>query len=249
MPLHDWTRVPAGLFHHFHQDWSIEIARALNRGILPKGYSALVEQRAGSREGDVLAIETRQRAAENRERNGGVSVLPKPATRIVEPSTPAWFAARANRLVIRHHLGRVVAVLEIASPGNKDSQEAFQEFVEKTRSFLLSGIHVQMIDLFPPSARDPAGMHHAIWAEAPTASALAPGKDRVLASYESASGCTAYVELVGIGDRLPELPLFIAPRQSVPVPLEATYQAAWEASPEELRHAVETGILPDPNAD
>ena len=27
MPIHDWTRLPGGLFHHFHQDWSIEIAR------------------------------------------------------------------------------------------------------------------------------------------------------------------------------------------------------------------------------
>src|SRR5687767_9413748 len=58
MSLHDWTRVQAGLFHHFHQDWSIEIARALNRGLLPKGVAALVEQRAGPRESDVLGIET-----------------------------------------------------------------------------------------------------------------------------------------------------------------------------------------------
>jgi hypothetical protein len=35
MPIHDWTRVPAGLFHHFQQDWSIEITRELNRGRLP----------------------------------------------------------------------------------------------------------------------------------------------------------------------------------------------------------------------
>ena len=32
MPIHDWTHVPPGLFHHFHQDLSIEIARNLNRG-------------------------------------------------------------------------------------------------------------------------------------------------------------------------------------------------------------------------
>ena len=59
MPIHDWTKVPAGLFHHFHQDWSIEIARTLNRGRLPQGVSALVEQRAGPREADVLAIESK----------------------------------------------------------------------------------------------------------------------------------------------------------------------------------------------
>ena len=44
MPLHDWNRIPAGLFHHFHQDWSIEIARELNRRRLPQRMSALVEE-------------------------------------------------------------------------------------------------------------------------------------------------------------------------------------------------------------
>jgi hypothetical protein len=57
MPIHDWTKVPARLLHHFHQDWSIGIARTLNRGRLPKGVAALVEQRSGPRESDVLAIE------------------------------------------------------------------------------------------------------------------------------------------------------------------------------------------------
>ena len=58
MPMHDWSRIPAGLFHDFHQTWSIQIKLALNAGILPKGLSALVEQRSGPRESDVLAIES-----------------------------------------------------------------------------------------------------------------------------------------------------------------------------------------------
>jgi hypothetical protein len=62
MPIHDWTRVPAGLFHHFHQDWSIEIARALNRGRLPRGVDALVEQQSGPSEADILAIQSRTRS-------------------------------------------------------------------------------------------------------------------------------------------------------------------------------------------
>ena len=47
MPIHDWARVPAGLFHDFHQSWSIRIKDALNAGLLPRGLSALVEQRSG----------------------------------------------------------------------------------------------------------------------------------------------------------------------------------------------------------
>lgn len=50
MPIHDWSRIQSGLFHHFHQHWSIEITRALNCGNLHNGLSALVEQRAGPKE-------------------------------------------------------------------------------------------------------------------------------------------------------------------------------------------------------
>src|SRR5437868_1623008 len=59
MPIHDWTRVPSGLYHDFHQSWTIRIKDALNAGRLPQGLSALVEQRAGPREADVLTIEHR----------------------------------------------------------------------------------------------------------------------------------------------------------------------------------------------
>jgi hypothetical protein len=43
MPIHDWSKVQSGNFHDFHQDWTIEIRRTLNSGLLPPGYSAVVE--------------------------------------------------------------------------------------------------------------------------------------------------------------------------------------------------------------
>src|SRR5262245_19375624 len=119
MPLHDWTRVPAGLFHHFHQDWCIEIARTLNRGRLPKGLDALVEQRAGPHESDVLAIERKSKHSRTWD-SGGATTAERPATRFVRHSHKENYAGRANRIVIKHHLGRIVAVIEIVSPGNKD---------------------------------------------------------------------------------------------------------------------------------
>ncbi len=60
MPIHDWSRIPSGIFHPFHQHWSIEITATLNRGSLPKGLSAMVEQRADPKEGDVLTVESRR---------------------------------------------------------------------------------------------------------------------------------------------------------------------------------------------
>jgi len=56
MPIHDWTRVPAGTFHHFHHSWIEEIARALNRGLLPRDYYAMSEQITGSLGPDVLTL-------------------------------------------------------------------------------------------------------------------------------------------------------------------------------------------------
>lgn len=39
MPLHDWKRVPAGLFHHFYQHWDAspeELRLAVETGIVPQ---------------------------------------------------------------------------------------------------------------------------------------------------------------------------------------------------------------------
>src|SRR6266513_2358567 len=56
MPIHDWTRVDAGIFHAFHHDWITELSRALNRGLLPAEYYALPEQIAGDLGPDVLTL-------------------------------------------------------------------------------------------------------------------------------------------------------------------------------------------------
>jgi hypothetical protein len=248
MPLHDWTRVPAGLFHDFHQSWSIRVKDALNSGLLPQGVSALVEQRAGPREGDVLAIESRGRAAQlDVASGGGVATLAPPHTRIIQRTDKEIYAHRANRIVIRHHLGTILAVIEIVSPGNKDSRAALRDFVDKTIEFLRQGIHVLVIDLFPPTPRDPLGIHKAIWDEIDETDFQFPaGADRILASYQSGPEKVAYVEPVGIGDKLPDMPLFLAESLHVMAPLEATYAATWQVTPEDMRVAVETGMVIPP---
>ncbi len=251
MPLHDWTRIPACLFHHFHQDWSIEIARELNRGRLPHGLSALVEQRSGPVESDVLAIEKAGGVARfGLDPGGATATAEPPATRLVRRSTKQPYASRANRIVVRHHLGRIVAIMEIVSPGNKDSRAALRDFVEKTIGFLRAGIHLLIVDLFPPTPRDPFGIHKAIWDEIEEEDFVFPArKDRIVVSYQAGSQSVAYIEPVAVGDELPGMPLFLAGDLHVMTPLETTYQAAWAASPEALRVAVQTGVVPNPDAD
>jgi hypothetical protein len=251
MPIHDWTRVPSGLFHHFHQQWTIEIAKALNHGVLPKGLAALVEQRAGAKEGDVLAIESRARSRRaTPEDSGGLLTLERPTATITDRTTKEIYAGRANRIVIKHHLGRTVAVIEVLSPGNKDSRAAVRDFVDKTIDFLRAGVHLLLVDLFPPTSRDPLGMHKVIWDEiSDKPFAFPAGKDRILASYEMGAEKAASVEPIAVGDVLRDMPVFVAEGMHVKVPLESTYQTAWTACPAVMREAVETGVLPEPETE
>ena len=57
MLTHDWTRVEAGIFHHFHHEWISAISRALNHGLLPPDHYALAEQIAGGYGPDVLTVQ------------------------------------------------------------------------------------------------------------------------------------------------------------------------------------------------
>src|SRR5579884_1243139 len=186
MPIHDWTRVPSGLFHDFHQSWSIRIKDALNAGRLPPGLSALVEQRAGPREADVRTVERRTLSSAPGSAGGStVLIQEKPTTAIVRRTSNSFYAGRANRIVVRHHLGRIVAVIEVLSPDNKESRAAVRDFVDKAIEFLRNGIHLLIVDLFPPTPRDPFGMHKLIWDQIHEEEfVFPPGKDRVLASYE-----------------------------------------------------------------
>lgn len=242
MPIHDWTRVPPGLFHHFHQDWSIEIARELNRGRLPRIFSALVEQRSGPPESDVLTIESSEEVEGlSPDGGGGAVTAAPPAARIVRRTTKEFYARRANRIVVRHHLGRIVAVIEIVSPGNKDSRASLREFVQKIVDFLRSGVHVMIVDLFPPTPRDPFGIHKAVWDEIEEEDFAFPdGEDRIVVAYQAGGQRVAYIEPVAVGHELPDMPLFLVGDLHVMVPLESTYRTAWDASPQALRAAVRT---------
>lgn len=88
--------------------------------------------------------------------------------------------------------------------------------------------------------------HKAIWDEIEEDEEFMfpPGKDRLLVTYEAGIAGAAYIEPVGVGEARPDMPLCLATEFHIPVPLESTYQATWDAAPEEFRQAVETGSMP-----
>lgn len=238
MPIHDWTRVSSGGYHTFHQDWTIEIFRTLNRGLLPEGYSAYTDMRVEGYEPDIVAIHSSGPSG-----GGGLAVADAPPrvrqTARLE-SESAIYARKANRVVIKEEFGTVVAIIEVVSPGNKDSVHAIRAFKDKAIEFLRRGVSLLIIDLFPPTPRDPAGIHEVIWKELTDEPFEARPADKPLtvASYDAGGDMTAYVDPVAVGDALPDAPLFLAPGWYVNIPLETTYAASWEAAPKPLRALV-----------
>jgi len=249
MPVHDWTHVEGGIFHDFHTTWIPEIKRALNAGLLPEGYYALAEQNTGEIVPDVLALQLSGKTASNGTLNvsqpGGAVMLAeaKPQVSYYKQADKNSYAGRAKVIKIRHSSDhKVVAVIEIVSPGNKAGQRVFQTFIQKAVDLIQQGIHLLVIDLFPPSNRDPEGIHQAIWSEIEDSDYVLPeGKTRTLASYKAGVIPEAFVEAITVGDRLMKMPVFLNEEQYVPVPLEETYQKAWEAVPEYWRKVIAKG--------
>ena len=237
MPIHDWTRLEPGDFHHFHQRWISALCDSLNGGLLPPDYMALAEQVTGRPIPDVVTLHTRP----SNDEPGGIAVATAPpSARVIARFEKVNYAKRANRVVIRHGRGRVVAIIEIVSPGNKDSRNAIRTFVEKAVDILNQGVSLLVVDLFPPTSRDPQGIYQAISDELEDKPfELPPGKQLTVASFLGGDLPTAYVEPVAIGDTLPSLPIFLSESAYIPAPLEATYMQAWAVFPTLLKQLIE----------
>ncbi len=242
MPVHDWTRVSAGTFHDFHNGWITHLKEALNSGLLPSGYYSMAEQWAGRMVADILALQLPPA--------GGPPPTSSPAGVAVAETPPrvgrrlsASPTARGLRrtLVIRHTSGhRVVAVIEIISPANKDRASSVAAFAERTREVLESGVHVLMVDLFPPGPHDPRGLHGTIWEQFDPEPYLVPENTPLaLASYVGGPSVEAYVEHLAVGASLAEMPLFLDPDWYINTPLEETYAAAFRGMPGFWREVVE----------
>lgn len=245
MPIHNWKRVRSGTFHDFHTAWIGELRRVLNTGLLPPDFYAQAEQIAGEVGPDVLALHHPEDDAESDdgESAGGLMVAKAPPKVSIrsEADESHLYELLQKTLVIRHSSGdEVVAMLEIVSPGNKQGLSSVQHFVQKAHSAIRSGIHLLIVDLFPPGKSDPQGMHAEIWNTYSSEEFHLPcDKPLTLMAYLSKLVPVAYVEPMAVGMELPNMPLFLSSERYVNVPLEATYRAAYEGVPERWRRVIE----------
>ena len=186
MPIHDWTRVTAGTWHAFHLSWI--------RNRSPQRRPAAVELLRPSR---AIADPWGRMCSHSRPRNS----LPTSNTRTVRAAAWPWrpplpecdssmrwrWTIRTNprTLVIRHVSGdRIIALLELVSPGNKASRSALESFVDKA----IEALHgVSPADRGPLPAR-PATRRASmvpLGRARPTSFALPPSEPLTLAAYSA----------------------------------------------------------------
>ncbi len=244
MPVQDWTRVHAGTYHAFHSAWNTHLMGALNAGLLPPDHYAMAEQVLSRRQADVLTLSTLH--APSRPSAPALAVVDTaPAVRLrVRPpdERPRRPVQRRRRVVVRHITDhRVVAVIEITSPANKDRRHSVRELAEKIVQLLEADIQVLLIDLLPPGRYDPQGLHGAIWRFFDPAGYQPPANEPfTLASYRwDGSEPEVFLEPVGLGRPLIDMPLFLNRERYILVPLERTYLEAYREMPAFWKNVIE----------
>jgi hypothetical protein len=151
--------------------------------------------------------------------------------------------SRRRSLAIRHVSGhRLVALVEILSPANKDRPRSVRQFATKVVEALDAGIHLLLVDLLPPGPSDPQGMHGVIRQHLEASDEpydLPADEPLTLAGYTAGPQVEVYLEHLAAGASLPPMPLFLNPDRYVNVPLEPTYLAAYQGMPAFWRDVVE----------
>src|SRR5579864_282876 len=122
-------------------------------------------------------------------------VRTRPQSQFSAETDAEFYRRKKSSIVVRHVSGdRIVAMLEVVSPGNKASRHALRAFVDKACELLEHRIHLLIVDPFPPGPRDPNGVHAAIWEEVQDEPfALPKDKPLTLVAYECGATTRAHI--------------------------------------------------------
>jgi len=237
MPLRDHFRPPLdemASWEELHGQWPATMVQQLRR-TLPAGYVAAPRVHAGSQvEIDVAAYE-RERAGASFDLggNGGGAATavwaPAAPSVAVETDLPDYdeyevrvYDANRNR--------RLVAAIEIVSPANKDRPEHRNVFIAKCAALLQKGVAVSIVDLVTVR-------HFNLYADLMT---FLGQSDRTLGVEPPplyAASCRwvrkaeraileTWSHVLGVGQPLPIVPLWLTDVRVVPLDLEQCYEQA-----------------------
>jgi hypothetical protein len=245
MRLHDWTRVDDGTFHDFHNSWVVALKNSLNRGLLPRDYYAQVEQHINRYEGDILTLTRPVPDGGNGSPlppvpppgAGAVAVVEAPPKAELHLSGPKY---RRRTVTVRHASShRIVALIEVVSPGNKDRSESVAEFVTKAEVALGNSINITILDLIPVGRHDPDGMAAAVWEEVGGRGYERPADKPLTFAAIVAPRIGLYADHRAAGDELPETPLFLTADHYIKLPLGTTYEETFRGIPAIWREVLE----------
>lgn len=236
MPLLDHFHPPLSAqrrWEAFHSSWATKLVDALTEHWLPPGYIAEEHAHFGpSVEIDVGAFE-RDAAGTSEEGSvalatAGAKVWSPPAADGLLPSVfPDTFEVR----VLSTETGpKLVAAIELVSPGNKDRPAERRAFATKCASYLYQGISVIIVDIVTNRR---ANLHNEILQLMETADVLSlpPEANLYAVAYRPLRrGAADEIEVwrtpLVLGQTLPTLPLGLRADLVIPVDLELAYSEA-----------------------
>jgi hypothetical protein len=235
------------LLDHFHnpgkrrlpwttmaQAWGVSLIGWLNRRLPRDEFRAEMNMHLGRQvEADVAELQEPD-VPRDGGRNGSVAVLSDapPAILTVPASFPDDMEVEIRE---EHDRARLVAVIELVSPSNKDRQSERAAFVAKCVTYLKRGIGLVVIDIVTERH---ANLHNelmqAIGGENPQ---LMPDTPTYVSGYRpvhrqatDVSEIEIWPYAAAVGQPIPSVPLGLRRGPVVLLDLEGTYTAAIEAT-------------------
>jgi uncharacterized protein DUF4058 len=236
MPLLDHYNPPLYPLHHwdsFPTRWATVIADTLDR-TLPRRFFAEVNAHLGAQvAADVAEFERPPEDEDEPSSNGpggGVAVqtYAPPAAAMVAPAVfPDDLEVQVRDA---RDDARLVAVVELVSPRNKDRPDARRAFGAKCAAYLQRGLGVIVVDAVTTRQ---ANMHNELvrlleWGDRfqmPAEASLAAVAYRPVRRGD-ANEIDIWTVPLAVGGALPVLPLALLGTRAVPLDLEATYSEA-----------------------
>jgi Protein of unknown function (DUF4058) len=229
MPLRDHFHLPwseQNPWEGFHSAWVNTMVRHLNGNLLPRGYRAIPQVHLGPFvETDVATFE-QDSASELAPVliNGGQAAWSAEAVQTLEIELPAQDVFEVRIHDDRRGM-RLVATIELVSPGNKDRPDSRQAFVTKCAAYLQEQVNVVIVDVV--TSRN-ANLHHELLAQlgCPT---NGDDVDLYAVSYRNRKEQRKWhleflPNALMLGALLPTVSPWLASNLSVPLDLEKSYE-------------------------
>jgi hypothetical protein len=231
MPLRDHFHSPVddySSWEELHGAWPGFIAVQLN-SLLPREYRSVPRMHLGTAiEVDVAAFENEAPLGSGDSgdnRGSAVAWSPAQPTLLLETDSPTPPEYEV-RVYDERRGRRLVAAVELVSPGNKDRPESREAFVSKCHALLQEGVCVAIVDLVTERQAN-------LYAE--LAERIGAARPAVADSPIYAVSCRglkgpnrwrveAWEHALAVGAELPTLPLWLTDRLHVPLELELTYE-------------------------